>query len=294
MSTLDTRRPQMLPVFDADQIATARRFANGAARSFAPGAPMYEVGEVHGPVWLVVEGSISTVRRDGLGHERHVTVHQVGQFTGEVSQLAGRGSLAAGKAGPTGCTALPFDTAHLRALIIGAAELGEIIMRAFILRRVALIENDASGSILVGRAGEPVLTRLQAFLTRNGYPNTVLDADGDAEGQALVERLGILPEELPLMVCPNGTVLKRPTEVEAAVCLGITPELDPKKTYDVAIVGAGPAGLATAVYAASEGLSVLMLDQGSFGGQAGAARLVMHGQQKFLARDTVGNFFRQP
>ncbi len=271
MSTVDTRRPQMFPVFDADQIATARRFASGPARFFAPDAPMYEVGEMHAPVWLVVEGGISVVRRDGLGHERHVTVHQPGQFTGEISQLAGRGSLAAGKAGPDGCTALPFDTAHLRALIVGAAELGEIIMRAFILRRVALIESDASGSILVGRPGETVLTRLQACLTRNGYPHTVLDAAGDAEGHALVERLGILPEELPLMVCPNGTLLKRPTEIEAAACLGITPELNPDKIYDVAIVGAGPAGLATAVYAASEGLSVLMLDQGSFGGQAGAS-----------------------
>ena len=271
MSTIDTRRDQMFPAFDADQIATARRFASGPAIAFAPDAPMYEVGEMHATVWLVIEGGISVVRRDGLGHERHITMHQTGQFTGEVSQLAGRGSLAAGKAGPDGCTALPFDTAHLRALIIGAAELGEIIMRAFILRRVALIENDASGSILVGRPGETVLTRLQAFLTRNGYPNTVLNAADDAEGIALVERLGILPEDLPLMVCPNGTILKRPTEIEAAACLGITPELDPDKTYDVTIVGAGPAGLATAVYAASEGLSVLILDQGSFGGQAGAS-----------------------
>jgi thioredoxin reductase (NADPH) len=270
LSLIDTRRDQMFPVFDADQIATARRFASGPPQTFAPGALVYDVGDMHSPVWLVIEGGIVAVRRDGLGHEEPVTTHRPGQFSGEISQLAGRGALAAGKAGPDGCTALPFDTAHLRALIVGAAELGETIMRALILRRVALIESDASGSVLIGRPGEPVLTRLQAFLTRNGYPNTVLNA-ADAEGAALVERLGIQPNELPLMVCPNGTVLKRPTEVEAAVCLGITPELDPDKTYDVAIVGAGPAGLATAVYAASEGLSVVMLDQGSFGGQAGAS-----------------------
>ena len=261
----------MFPVFDADQIAVARRFASGPSVTFSPDHRVFEVGDMQTPVWLVIDGAISVVRRDGMGHERPVTVHQPGQFTGEISQLAGRGALAAGKAGPQGCTALPFDAAHLRALIIGAAELGEVIMRALILRRVALIENDASGSILVGRAGEPVLTGLQSFLTRNGYPNTVLDADGEGEGHALVERLGVLPEELPLMVCPNGTVLKRPTEVEAAACLGITPDLDPAKIYDVAIVGAGPAGLATAVYAASEGLSVLMLDQRSYGGQAGAS-----------------------
>ena len=113
--------------------------------------------------------------------------------------------------------------------------------------------------------------RLQGFLRRNTYPYTVLDASADEEGRAVVERLGVQPEELPLMICPNGTVLKRPTDAEAAICLGITPELDPETLYDVAVVGAGPAGLATAVYAASEGLSVLVLDQRAFGGQAGAS-----------------------
>ena len=127
-------------------------------------------------------------------------------------------------------------------------------MRAFILRRVALIEAGGSGSVLVGQPGAADLVRLQGFLARNGYPYTVLDASADTEGRAVVERLGVLPLELPLMICPNGTVLKRPTDAEAGVCLGITPELDPKKVYDVGVVGAGQAGLATAVYAASEGL----------------------------------------
>ncbi len=113
--------------------------------------------------------------------------------------------------------------------------------------------------------------RLQEFLTRNGYPVTVLDASNSAEGRELVERFGVHADELPLMLCPNGTVLKRPTDVQAAACLGITPELDPEKRYDVVVVGAGPAGLATSVYAASEGLSVLVLDQRAIGGQAGAS-----------------------
>ena len=144
-------------------------------------------------------------------------------------------------------------------------------MRAFILRRVGLIQEGGAGSVLVGRPGEPELVRLQGFLARNGYPCAVLDASAEGEGRALVERLGVQPEELPLMICPNGSVLKRPTEVEAGVCLGITPDLDPATLYDVAVVGAGPAGLATAVYAASEGLSVLVLDQRAIGGQAGAS-----------------------
>ena len=144
-------------------------------------------------------------------------------------------------------------------------------MRAFILRRVGLIEEGGVGSVLIGKPGTPELVRLEGFLGRNGYPYTVLDASDDADGRAVVERFGVLPDELPLMVCPNGTVLKRPTDAEAGVILGITPELDPEMVFDVAVVGAGPAGLAAAVYGASEGLSVLVLDQRAFGGQAGAS-----------------------
>jgi thioredoxin reductase (NADPH) len=197
--------------------------------------------------------------------------HGPSHISGEVSQLAGRAALATGRAGPEGCKALPFDAAHLRALVVGSAELGEVIMRAFILRRVGLIQEGGVGSVLVGRPGAPDLVRLQGFLARNGYPHTVLDASADGEGRAVLERFGVQPEELPLMICANGTVLKRPTDAEAAVCLGITPDFDPQRMYDVAVVGAGPAGLATAVYAASEGLSVLVLDQQAFGGQAGAS-----------------------
>lgn len=261
----------MFPALDAAQLATARRFASGPARRFAPGEELFAVGDHPAPVWLVLEGSIVVSRRDGLGHEEHIHEHGAGSFTGEVSQLAGRSSLAGGVAGAQGCTAVPLDAVHLRALLIGAAELGEIVMRALILRRVGLIESEAVGSVLVGQPGEAELVRLQGFLTRNGYPNTLLDATQDAQGKALVERLGIHADELPLMICPNGTVLKRPTNLAAASCLGMTPELDPGVVHDVIVVGAGPAGLATAVYAASEGLSVLVLEQRAIGGQAGAS-----------------------
>jgi thioredoxin reductase (NADPH) len=267
----DTRQAQRFPVLDPAAVDTARRFASDQPRRFEPGQIVFALGEMGSPVWLVLDGAIAVVRRDGLGHEQAIVTHRAGQFSGEVSQLAGRASLAEGRAGDEGCLAVPIDAAHLRALMIGAAELGEVVMRALILRRVGLIEGGTAGSILVGHPGDPNLLRIQGFLTRNGYPNTLLDVDSDAEGRAVVERLGVAPDELPLMVCPNGTVLKRPTETEAAICLGMTPELDPTRIYDVAVVGAGPAGLATAVYAASEGLSVLVLDQRAIGGQAGAS-----------------------
>jgi thioredoxin reductase (NADPH) len=260
----------MFHVLDPVQVETAKRFASNPARNFAPGEIVFDVGERNTPLWLVLKGSIQVMRRDGLARESPITTLGVGQFSGEVSQLAGQATLAFGRAGAVGCTAVPFDADHVRTLIIGSAEIGEIMMRAFILRRVGLIEDGGAGSVLVGNSDSADLVRLEGFLQRNGYPFTALDA-ATGDGQALVERFGVLADELPLMICPNGTVLKRPSDVEAAACLGMTPELDPDTVYDVAIVGAGPAGLAAAVYAGSEGLSVLVLDQRAFGGQAGAS-----------------------
>ena len=271
MSLIETRRAQMFPVLDAGQIETARRFASGPARTFAAEEQIYEVGDRGVPSWLLLDGAIEITRHDGLDHREAITAIAPGQFTGEVSQLGGRGTLAAGRAGPEGATALPFDAAHLRALLIGSAELGEIIMRALILRRMSLLETGVTGSILIGPADHPDVVRLEGFLARNAYPHARLDPLGDGEGHAIIERLGVAPDELPLMICPNGTVLRRPSNAEAANCLGIILPLDPAKLYDVVIVGAGPAGLATAVYAASEGLSVLALDQRATGGQAGAS-----------------------
>jgi thioredoxin reductase (NADPH) len=270
MSVIETRAYQRFPVLDPDQLETAKRFASGPAQDFAPGAIVFDVGERNSPIWLLLKGSIEVIRRDGLQRESTITTLGVGQFTGEVSQLAGQGTLALGRTGAEGCTALPFDAAHVRALLIGSAEIGEIMMRAFILRRVGLIDEGGAGSVLVGHPDSADLVRLEGFLGRNGYPYTTFDA-ANSDGRAVVERYGVLPDELPLMICPNGKLLKRPSDVEAAACLGITPELDPDTVYDVAIVGAGPAGLATAVYAGSEGLSVLVLDQRAFGGQAGAS-----------------------
>jgi thioredoxin reductase (NADPH) len=273
MALIDTRRDQMFPTLTIPQIETARRFASGEPRRFAAHETVFDIGARDVPAWLILEGSIVAVRRDGIGNEAPIVTHGAGQFSGETSQLSGHATLAAGKAGDEGALALPFDAAHLRALVIGSADVGETIMRAFILRRVALIEagqGGGVGSVLLGRRDAPDLVRLSGFLTRNGYPHTVIAAC-EHEGRELIERLGVLEADLPIMICPNGTILHRPSDADAATCLGITPDLDPNKVYDVAVIGAGPAGLATAVYGASEGLSILVLDTRAFGGQAGAS-----------------------
>ena len=160
-----------------------------ALREFAPREIVFEVGERNAPAWLVLKGSIDVVRRDGLNRESPITSLGPGQFSGEVSQLAGAGILASGRAGPEGCTALPFDAAHVRALMVGSADVGEILMRAFILRRVGLIEEGGVGSVLIGKPGTPELVRLEGFLGRNGYPYTVFDASDDADGRAVMSRL---------------------------------------------------------------------------------------------------------
>lgn len=271
MSLADDRFEQMFPVFDAAQVETMTRFASGPAETFAPGEVLFATGERNVPSHLVLKGTLEIERRDGLHRFASVISHGPGQFSGEVSQLSGNGSIPSGRAGPDGLTALPFDAAHIRALMVGSAEIGEIVMRSFILRRVALLQSEGAGSIVIGHPNMPDLVRLQGFLARNGYPCTVLNVETDADARDAIERFAIRDDELPLMICPNGKLLKRPTDAEAGACLGITPELNPDKIYDVAVVGAGPAGLAAAVYGASEGLSMIVLDTRAFGGQAGAS-----------------------
>ena len=270
MSMIDSRREQMFPKLSEIQIGLARRFAVSEPRWFASGEAMFDIGSRHVAAWMVLEGGLAILRREPLGDETMIAMLTRGQFSGEVSQLTGGAALALGRAGPEGCRAACFDAAHLRALLIGSAEVGEIVMRALILRRVGLIEAGA-GPLLVGSAGAPTIVRLQGLLTRNGIPHHIVDIEGP-EGQDLLHRMGLGTQDLPLMICPGGgQVLKNPTDAEAALCVGLTPDLDPDKLYDVAIVGAGPAGLAAAVYAASEGLSVVVVDGRAIGGQAGAS-----------------------
>ena len=266
---LKRRREQMFPVLTPTQIATARRFG-GEARHFAPGEIVFDVGQVGTPAYLVIAGSIEVTRRDGLGHGSTITRHGPGELTGEVSQLAGGPSLVQGRAGSDGAEAVPFDAVRLRNLVIGTTEIGETIMRAFILRRGFLIEVGA-GPVLLGRSESAEVMRLQNFLRRNGIPYTLIDPEADRDASHLIQQMGFAKAELPIAICPDGTMLRNPGEKALAQCLHLLPPHMGDRAYDVAVVGAGPAGLATAVYAASEGLSVLVLDLRAIGGQAGAS-----------------------
>jgi thioredoxin reductase (NADPH) len=263
------RSAQRFPQLREAQLEVVRRFATAEPRTFGPLEPIYDVGDRGVPSWFLLEGTVDIFGRDGLDQENPLRCIETGQFTGELHQLSGRPTLASARAGPNGCVALPLDATRLRALIVGSAELGEMIMRAFILRRVGLMEQGV-GPVLLGRAGSAELLRLQAFLSRNAYPHMVIDCASE-RGHQILNDLALPPEDLPLLICPCGRLLKRPSNEETGVWLGITPTLKSDDIYDVAVIGAGPAGLATAVYAASEGLSVLVLDAEVLGGQAGAS-----------------------
>lgn len=263
------RSAQRFPRLRAEQLEVIKRFANTEPRRFAPRESIYQVGDRGVPAWFLLEGSAEVFGRDGLDQEISLRQIESGQFTGELHQLTDRPTLAGAIAGAAGCVALALNAERLRALIVGSAELGELLMRAFILRRVGLLERGV-GPVLLGRAGSADLLRLQAFLTRNAYPHLVLDCASE-RGRQLINDLALPAGDLPILVCACGRVLRRPSNEEAGVWLGITPALDKDELYDVAVIGAGPAGLATAVYAASEGLSVLVLDADVLGGQAGAS-----------------------
>src|SRR5215208_1290639 len=267
-SIFDTRRYQMFPVLQPPEIERVRRF--GTKRSYRQGEALAKVGEVGEGLTIILAGNVDVTRHHESGHGEPIVTHGPGAFMGELAQLAGRPVLVDAHAGePVEALIIPPD--RLRALLIAEAELGERIMRALILRRVGLLETGTGGPIIVGRPANGDVLRLEGFLRRNGHPHQRLDPDTDPEAKALIERFHVAPDQLPIVLCPSGELLRNPSEIELARCIGLVRPVDPGRAYDVAIVGAGPAGLATAVYAGSEGLSVIVLDCRSFGGQAGAS-----------------------
>ncbi|AGW93594.1 MULTISPECIES: FAD-dependent oxidoreductase [Cupriavidus] len=266
-STLESRWHQMFPRLSTEDMARVRRF--GTQQCWRTDEKLFAIGQTGRGMYLVTSGCVRIVRRDGLGREHSITELGPGHFLAEVGTLSGRPALVDGVA-VTDTEGYAITPERLRALLVAEAELGERIMRALILRRVGLIEF-GSGPVLVGHGAEPLLLSLQAFLRRNGYPHSVIDMDADDECSLLLEYANAPASDFPLVICPDGSVLRAPDEGQLASCLGLLPEFDPHHVYDVVVVGAGPAGLATAVYAASEGLSVAVIDCRSPGGQAGAS-----------------------
>src|ERR1700732_1039783 len=268
MSTIDTRREQMFPKLEPLEIDRLRRF--GEVRRYGAGEALFVTGEIAPGMSVLIRGSVRVTRRDPLGHSAPIVEQGPGEFVAEVGQLSGQPAFVDVHA-INDVEALLIPSKNLRALMIEEPELGERIMRALILRRVALVEAGAGGPVLIGLESSPDMIRLQGFLARNAYPYQVLDPAQDQDAAKLVEQYAPDPSDLPLAVCPKGTILKNPNETELARALGMARIDERDRTYDVAVVGAGPPGLSTAVYAASEGLSVIVFDARAFGGQAGAS-----------------------
>ena len=265
---IERRRDQMFPDLDPVEIGRVRRF--GEVRTFAAGEALLTAGQIGPGLIVILAGRVDITQRNQSGGCDLIVSHGSGQFMGELAQMAGRPALVDATAQEP-VRALMIQPDRLRALFVAEADLGERIMRALILRRMGLLETHAGGPIIVGWAENGDVLRLESFLSRNGHPHQLLTPETDAEAKALIERFHVDPGQLPIVLCPGGQLLRNPSEDELARCVGLVGPIDPNRVYDVAVVGAGPAGLATAVYAASEGLSVLVLDCRSFGGQAGAS-----------------------
>ncbi|MDR6626106.1 FAD-dependent oxidoreductase [Caulobacter segnis] len=267
-TTFETRRAQMFPRLGPDEIDRLRRF--GQVIQARSGEALATAGVASPGLFVVLAGRVAISRRDANRESQPIVEHDAGQFIGEIAQLSGRPSLV-DVAALTDVEVLLISPERLRAVLVAEAELGEMIMRALILRRVSLIETGAGGPIIIGRATDAEVIRLAGFLARNGHPYQNLDPDQVDCAKVLIQRFEVDESELPIVLCPNGSILRQPTNHQLGRCIGLVGPIDESKVYDVAVVGAGPAGLATAVYAASEGLSVLVLDTRAFGGQAGAS-----------------------
>jgi len=267
-SIIDTRYEQMFPLLRPAEMDRLRRF--GDTRTYGAGERLVAAGDVSPGMFVILSGEVAVTQHSVLEGDRAIVTYVPGSFMGELAQLSGRPSLIDARATkPVEALVIPSPRVH--DVLVAEAEVGERIMRALILRRVGLLESGISGPVIVGRATDADVLRLAGFLARNGHPHQQLDPDADPSAKTLIERFHVEPSELPIVLCPNGRILRSPSELELAGCIGLVQPIDPNKLYDVAIVGAGPAGLGAAVYGASEGLAVIVLDSRAFGGQAGAS-----------------------
>jgi len=257
----------MFPLLDDAQIARLAEF--GKQRRVAAGEILFDQGDAQHGVFVVLDGSIEIVSVAN-GEEAVIRVLGQGTFTGEVTQLSGRRSLVQGRAHESSLV-LEVGRENLRRIMQTDAVLGEKFLRAFLMRRVYLIAHSVGDAVLIGSSHSSDTLRLRAFLTRNGHPHTYIDVERDPDFQTVLDHFAIRVEDIPVLICRGELVLRNPSNSEAAVCFGLNAGIDEASMYDLIVVGAGPSGLAAAVYGASEGLNVLVVESHAPGGQAGSS-----------------------
>jgi thioredoxin reductase (NADPH) len=258
---------QIFPTLTEAQIRRIRPTAK--LRKVQPGEILFEPGDTQVPFFVILSGAMEIVQ-PGLDGERSIVSHAAGEFTGEMAMISGTRCLVRGRISEAG-ELLEVSNDGLRSLVAKDAELSEIFMRAFILRRLALISGGLGSLILLGSRHSAGTLRIREFLGRNAYPYTYVDLDTDKGSQALLDRFNVKASEVPVVVCKGGNVFRNPTIQHLADCIGFNANIDNSQLRDVIIVGAGPSGLAAAVYAASEGLDALVIEVESPGGQAGSS-----------------------
>jgi thioredoxin reductase (NADPH) len=261
------RQAQAFPTLTQTQIARIRPYGN--VRQVQAGEVLFEPGNPALSCFVVLSGKLD-IAMLGLSGEQVFVTYGPGQFSGEVVLISGGRVFVRGRVAEPG-EFLEIKADALRELIAKDTELNDIFMRAFLLRRVALISGGLGNVIVLGSRYSSNTLRLREFLTRNNYPHKYVDLDSDKGSQELLDRFGIKLEDIPVVISNGVTVLRSPTNRQLADCLGFTGQIDQSRIYDVAIVGAGPAGLAAAVYAASEGLKAVVIESEFPGGQAGAS-----------------------
>lgn len=262
-----SRPDHVFPTLTPQQVA--RIAAHGRRRSSAHGDVLVEAGDIAAPFFVVLSGELQATWPSDTTEALIVSLH-AGQFSGEGNMISGRRAIVRLHVTESG-EVIQLDREQLLALIQTDAELSEILMRAFILRRLRLIALDLGDVVVIGSSHSSGTLRVKEFLTRNGHPFQYLDLDRDRDAQDLLDRFQVAVADIPVVICRGHEVLRNPTPVRIAACLGFNEEIDHSRVSDLVIVGAGPAGLAAAVYGASEGLDVLVLESNVPGGQAGSS-----------------------